>query len=107
MRWQAKDEPELFGLPAAQLGEQDLHLNAARCRAEATLRLPPDEHEPRDDREALRRRACRRRAARRDDRRARAANPEPFRNLPVARDDSLPSKVKEPLVFYGVPTRAG
>ena len=27
--------------------------------------------------------------------------------LPVAHDDSLPSKVKEPLVFYGVPTRAG
>ena len=35
----------------------------------------------------------------------------PTRNLPgtlpVARDDSLPSKVKEPLVFYGVPRRAG
>ena len=27
--------------------------------------------------------------------------------LPDASDDSLPSKVKEPLVFYGVPTRAG
>ena len=27
--------------------------------------------------------------------------------FPVARDDSLPSKVKEPFVFYGVPTRAG
>ena len=27
--------------------------------------------------------------------------------LPDARDDSLPSKVKEPFVFYGVPTRAG
>ena len=26
---------------------------------------------------------------------------------PDASDDSLPSKVKEPLVFYGVPTRAG
>ena len=27
--------------------------------------------------------------------------------LPDARDDSLPSKVKEPFVFYGVPRRAG
>ena len=27
--------------------------------------------------------------------------------LPDASDDSLPSKVKEPFVFYGVPTRAG
>ena len=27
--------------------------------------------------------------------------------LPDAGDDSLPSKVKEPFVFYGVPTRAG
>jgi hypothetical protein len=27
--------------------------------------------------------------------------------LPNASDDSLPSKVKEPFVFYGVPTRAG
>jgi len=27
--------------------------------------------------------------------------------LSDARDDSLPSKVKEPFVFYGVPTRAG
>ena len=27
--------------------------------------------------------------------------------LPDARDDPLPSKVKEPFVFYGVPTRAG
>ena len=26
---------------------------------------------------------------------------------PDARDDSLPSKIKEPFVFYGVPTRAG
>src|SRR3989475_7381983 len=48
----------------------------------ATLRLPPDRDEPRDDREALRRHACRRRATRRDDRRVRAANPEPFRNPP-------------------------
>ena len=35
----------------------------------------------------------------------------PTRNLsgtlPDASDDSLPSKVKEPFVFYGVPTRAG
>ena len=35
----------------------------------------------------------------------------PTRNLPGtlsdASDDSLPSKVREPLVFYGVPTRAG
>src|SRR5438034_7952725 len=35
----------------------------------------------------------------------------PTGNLPVtlpdAGDDSLPSKVKEPFVFYGVPTRAG
>src|SRR5207245_10183528 len=28
-------------------------------------------------------------------------------SLPDASDDSLPSKVKEPFVFYGVPTRAG
>src|SRR3989442_11821923 len=27
--------------------------------------------------------------------------------LPDASDDSLPSKVKEPFVFYGVPMRAG
>ena len=27
--------------------------------------------------------------------------------LPDVRDDSLPSKVKEPFVFYGVPERAG
>jgi hypothetical protein len=27
--------------------------------------------------------------------------------LPEASDDSLPSKVKEPFVFYGVPKRAG
>ena len=27
--------------------------------------------------------------------------------LPDASDDSLPSKVKEPFVFYGVPRRAG
>ena len=27
--------------------------------------------------------------------------------LPDARDDSLPSKAKEPFVFYGVPERAG
>jgi hypothetical protein len=27
--------------------------------------------------------------------------------LPDASDDSVPSKVKEPFVFYGVPTRAG
>jgi len=27
--------------------------------------------------------------------------------LPVASDDALPSKTKEPFVFYGVPTRAG
>jgi len=27
--------------------------------------------------------------------------------LPDADDDSLPSKVKEPFVFYGVPMRAG
>ncbi len=36
---------------------------------------------------------------------------QPTRNppgtLPDAGDDSLPSKVKEPFVFYGVPTRAG
>ncbi len=35
----------------------------------------------------------------------------PTGNLPVtlpdAGDDSLPSKVKEPFFFYGVPTRAG
>ena len=35
----------------------------------------------------------------------------PTRNLsgtlPDASDDSLPSKVREPLVFYGLPKRAG
>src|SRR5206468_365200 len=45
-----------------------------------------------------------------NDRRVGAAKP-PTRNLsgtlPDASDDSLPSKVKEPFVFYGVPKRAG
>src|SRR5206468_4148700 len=45
-----------------------LHLDAARRRREAPLRLPADRHEPRDDREALRRRPRRCRPARRDDR---------------------------------------
>src|SRR2546427_13250326 len=84
-----------------------LHLDAARRRREAPLRLPEDRHEPRDDREALRRRPCRRRATRRDDRRVRVADREPTGNPPGSGDDSLPSKVKEPFVFYEVPRRAG
>ena len=36
-----------------------------------------------------------------------SATRNPPGTLPDASDDSLPSRVKEPFVFYGVPERAG